>query len=88
MLGIGVLTRADGVIDNRAVGAKAGNGGADAGGIIFPTGQEFPPAGSMVVGREPYTKRATVPRDQVANSAAPFFGQLRGVRGREECPAG
>jgi hypothetical protein len=53
MLGIGVLARADRVIDQRPVGAKADNGGADAGGVVFPAVVEFPAAGGMAVVRKP-----------------------------------
>jgi hypothetical protein len=85
MLGIGVLTRADGVIDNRAVGAKADNGGADACRVVFPAIVKLPAAGGMAVVREPHAKCGAVPRDQVANPAAPFLRQLGRVRRRKDC---
>jgi hypothetical protein len=76
MLGIGVLAQADRVIDQCPVGAKADNGGADARGVILPAVVEFPAAGGMAVVGKPHPKRGTVRRDQVANPAAPFLGEL------------
>jgi hypothetical protein len=85
MLGIGVLARADRVIDQCPVGAKADNGGADARRIVFAAVVKFPSAGGMAVVRKPHAKCGAVPRDQVANSAAPFLGQLGRMRRREDC---
>src|SRR5262249_58632037 len=80
MLGIGVLARADWIINQCAVGAKADNGSADARRVILSAVVDLPAAGGMAVVGKPYAKCAAVPGDQIANPATPFLGA------RKACP--
>lgn len=88
MLRIRILTRADWVIDQYPMGAKANDGRPDTSRVVFSAVDELPTARGITVLCKSHTKRATVVRDQVANPTTPFFRQFGGMRNRKNRPLG
>jgi hypothetical protein len=82
--GFGILTRADGVIDDDTIGPEARDAGADAGRIVFAAVDEFPAASGVIVRSEAQAEGGVMPGDQVANPTTPFLGELCGVGGGEQ----
>jgi hypothetical protein len=79
-LAVGVLTRADRIVDQHQVGATPGDGAADTGSEILTALHRFPAPGRLAVQRQADVEHRPVFEDQVAHLAAPAIGELLGVR--------
>jgi hypothetical protein len=82
-LAVGVLTRPDRIVDQHQIGTAPGDGPADTGREILPALHRLPAPGSLAVRRQGDVEHRPVFEDQIAHLAAPAFGQLLGVRSRD-----
>ena len=59
-LGVGVLARADWIIDESEVGPETGDADPDPSRIVFAAGLERPPAGGLTVGGQRNPQRGVM----------------------------
>ena len=81
---VGVLSRADRIIDQDEIGAPARNRAADTGRKILALFVRLPSPGRRIIWREAIAQDRAVLLDEVANPPAPSFGQFEGMRRRDD----
>ena len=83
-LAVGILSAAHRIIDDGTIGPKADDGASDACRVIGPAVLECPAARGLAIGGKFDAQRRPVFANHVADTAAPFLGELSGVRGGDD----